>query len=406
VKRKKRVKNKEENEAGMKIVRFPYIDNIRSLVILLVVAMHASVCYSGIGGWYYKEGTMETLGTVELVLFAFLQSYTQAWFLGILFFISAYFAAAGFAKKGRTAFVKERLFRLGIPLLIYMFVIAPFIRFTLLEKIAGSGQVANPAAYIRYLLQFEWFGETGPLWFNEALIVFCLAYALLKGKTLAGKRDPVRATSGPTTAAVLFIIVGTAAAAFFIRLVFPVGTDVFNLQFSFFASYIALFVLGVRAGEDGWLDKITGPSAETNISGTGRLWFIAALAVGVPLWFVIMIAGGALNGTLLIYGGFYWQSAAYALWESFTAIAFSFGLLWLFKKFCNTENVLSRFVAANAFGVYMLHPPVLIGISHLLRFWKAAPAFKFLVVTPLAIAASLGVSALVRLVPAAKKFIR
>jgi surface polysaccharide O-acyltransferase-like enzyme len=340
--------------------------------------------------------------------------------LGILFFISAYFAAAGFAKKGRAAFVKERLFRLGIPLLVYMFVVAPFIRFVLLET-AATGQAVNlAAAYIRYLLQFEWFGATGPLWFNEALIIFCLVYALFKGKNFAGKREPVQAPSGPATAGapavatVLFIIAGTAAAAFLIRLVFPIGTDVFNLQFSFFASYIALFVLGIRAGEELWLNKIAGspvgpsvrPPAGAGVSAPGRFWFIAALAVGIPLWFVIMIAGGALDGTLLIYGGFYWQSAAYALWESFTAVAFSFGLLWLFKKFCNAENALSRFIAANAFGVYMFHPPVLVGISLLLRFWKAAPALKFFAVTPLAIAASLGFSALVRLCPAARKFIK
>ena len=32
--------------------RFAYLDNVRSLVIFLVVAMHSAVTYSGMGGWY------------------------------------------------------------------------------------------------------------------------------------------------------------------------------------------------------------------------------------------------------------------------------------------------------------------------------------------------------------------
>jgi hypothetical protein len=87
--------------------------------------MHSSVSYSGIGAWYYREGAMENLGPGELVVFAFLQSYTQAWFLGILFFVSGFFAAASLAKKGRAAFLRERLFRLGVPLLAYMLIVAP-----------------------------------------------------------------------------------------------------------------------------------------------------------------------------------------------------------------------------------------------------------------------------------------
>jgi surface polysaccharide O-acyltransferase-like enzyme len=406
--------------------RLSYIDNIRSLVILLVVAMHGSVCYSGIGGWYYKEGLMENLGPLELTVFAFLQSYSQAWGLGILFFISGCFAAGTLAKKGRAAFVRERLFRLGVPLAAYMLVIAPFIYFVLMRDIPHNGPVmtGGPAAkglavsWIRYLLGFQWLGETGPLWFNEALLIFCLVFALIRRRysAWADSAAPQKPSGSPKLsampgrAAVLLIILGTGIAAFLIRLVFPIGTDVLNLQFSFFASYIVLFALGIKAGENNWLSRISGgpqPGPEnTRDAGAGRFWFIAALAVGIPLWFIIMICGGALEGTVLIYGGPHWQSAAYALWESFTAVSFSLGLLWFFYRTANGENPLSRFIAANAFGVYMFHPPVLVGISILLRFWEAAPAVKFLAVTPLAIGGSLAVSALLRLLPPVRAILK
>jgi fucose 4-O-acetylase-like acetyltransferase len=436
----------------MKNARLIYINNIRSLVIILVVAMHSSVCYSGIGGWYYKEGIMESLGLGELVVFAFLQSYTQAWFLGILFFISGSFAAAALAKKGRAAFLRERFFRLGLPLLAYMFIVAPFIYFVLMRNIASNEPAAKgglAVSYARYLLDFAWLGETGPLWFNEALLLFCLVFALfhrrnqiprpsgrgmllfrgsctqgfntfltaLKGgvlnpfgtnKAQAKSAMPQTPSAMPGKEAIFLIILGTGIAAFLIRLIFPIGTGVLNLQFSFFASYIVLFALGVRAGENDWLPQITGGPNDPmkTAAGTGRFWFIAALALGIPLWFIIMISGGALEGTILVYGGPYWQSAAYALWESFTAIAFSLGLLWFFYRRANRENALTRFIAANAFGVYMLHPPVLIGLSLLFRFWEASAAVKFMAITPLAIAGSLGLSALFRLLPPVRAILK
>jgi peptidoglycan/LPS O-acetylase OafA/YrhL len=101
--------------------RFAYLDNVRSIVIFLVIAMHSAVTYSGMGGWYYKEGSPENLSTLEMIFFGFFQSSLQAWFMGILFFISAFLATRALAKRGTLSFIKERLFRLGVPLLIYVY---------------------------------------------------------------------------------------------------------------------------------------------------------------------------------------------------------------------------------------------------------------------------------------------
>ncbi len=45
--------------------RLHWIDNLRILVIILVVILHAAVTYSGIGGWYFKEnGQVDTASTL------------------------------------------------------------------------------------------------------------------------------------------------------------------------------------------------------------------------------------------------------------------------------------------------------------------------------------------------------
>ena len=80
--------------------RFFYLDNLRSFVIFLVVLMHANVTYSGFGGWYYKETNSDSLDLVSKILFGLYGSFTQAWFMGILFFTAAFFAARSIAKRG------------------------------------------------------------------------------------------------------------------------------------------------------------------------------------------------------------------------------------------------------------------------------------------------------------------
>lgn len=374
--------------------RFAYLDNLRSFVIFLVVVMHSNVTYSGFGGWYYRETNPDSLDIISRVLFGFYGSFTQAWFMGILFFVAAFFAANSLAKRGPASFSRERLFRLGIPLLIYIFIVDPSIRYFVLNYATLSQRGVGPF-YYDYLVSFRWVGSTGPLWFVETLLIFSLLYAAWRAlKPASG------ALGGPPkTATILTLILATALTAFFVRLFLPVGTSVVNLQFCYFASYVALFLLGLWAGERKWFEHFP--------EKTGMRWFVAALAVGIPCWGILMLTGGAVEGKMFINGGANWQSLAYAFWESFIAIGFSLGLIVFFRKFFNFENAATRLLAANSFGVYMFHAPILISISLLLKNWEAALLLKDAIVAPLAFVTTLAFSFLVlRRIPGLRAVIR
>jgi peptidoglycan/LPS O-acetylase OafA/YrhL len=360
--------------------RLAYLDNLRSFVIILVIAVHSSVTYSGSGSWYYKEGSWENLNILETSFFGIFQSFTQAWFMGILFFISAALSVKSIAKRGPVKFVQERLFRLGLPLLGYIFIITPFIHAALLRDIPEGSWLAS---YKNYLVSFSWLGSTGPLWFAEALLFFSVIYAGVKNFFAVPKRlNPFKLKS------IIVIILLTGGAAFLLRLKFPIGSDVLNLQFSFFASYAVLFVLGVIAGENNLFERI---GEEKNIN-----WFKLALFAGIPAWSVIMITGGALKGEMYFFGGFNWQSFAYAMWESFTAIGFSMGITAFFKKYIDRGNKFTRFLAENAFGLYVFHTPWLIAVSLLLKNWKINLMVKFMLAALLTFIVCLGFSALIR----------
>jgi surface polysaccharide O-acyltransferase-like enzyme len=176
--------------------------------------------------------------------------------------------------------------------------------------------------------------------------------------------------------------------AFFTRLVFPIGSNVTNLQLGFFPAYIVMFFTGVLGYRYGVFDKLTYQ--------TGKRWLFISLGIGIPLWMFIIVFGGPLEGQMLIEGGMNWPAFFYALWESFFCVTFIVALVGIFKHRYNSQNALQRFLSNQAFGVFVFHAPILIGISMLMKDIVLHPVLKFAIVSVLALTASFMVSWMVR----------
>lgn len=366
--------------------RFLFIDNLRWLLISLVVLIHINVTYGQVGSWYYVEE--RPLDAASGVLFSMYGSFAQAFLLGLLFFIAGYFAYGSLARKGTGGFLKERALRLGVPTLIYMLLIYPIISVFLLHS--NPPEISVARAYLRYLTSLEFVGQTGPMWFTLALLVFCLIYAALKA--VLPRRQPVEAEpAGPTQLQIVgtFLLIGVVA--FLVRLVQPIGTAILNMQLCFFTQYVVLFCAGLVFARRNWLTRIP--------YRTGLFWLKAAILIGVPLWFVIAIGGGAPASLDAFGGGPHWQALAYALWESFFSVAFGLGLLVVFREKFDAQGPVTRFLADNAFGVYLFHAPILIYISLLLKGLAIYPLLKAVLVAAVTLPACFGFSYVVRRVP-------
>lgn len=363
-----------------KPARLLYIDNLRVFTIALVVLQHAAVTYSGLGSWYYKEAA--PLGQAEFLFFGLGQSHAQAFFMSLFFLIAGYFIPASFERKGPRGFLLDRLFRLGVPLLVYVFVLHP-----LLVKILHPD--LDVAAYIlKGLRTLEIRSWTGPLWFVEALLIFTIAALPFLGRL---RRQPAPPAAGLPATTIWSLIVLVAAAAFAIRLVFPIGTSYANLQFCYFAAYIAAFVVGILAGARGWLDRISYRSA--------KRWLLAAFGLGLPLWLCAIVASGALEGRHDIDGGPNRGAFLYALWESFFCVAFIVALLGIAREKLNFQKPWMRFLADNTFGVYVFHAIVLVLVSLAFKPVALSAIPKFALVSLLALAGSFLVAWAVRQIP-------
>jgi surface polysaccharide O-acyltransferase-like enzyme len=199
---------------------------------------------------------------------------------------------------------------------------------------------------------------SGPLWFALALLGFSIIYTFVNLFIKNRKEDKKFILNSKH---LIFLILIMTAFTFLFRIFWPSGSNAFmfyNLQLGKFAQYIILFSAGIFAFKNNLLEKISYNS--------GKLWLKLAFFIGIPVWILLIVFGGAIKGnTDPYFGGVHWQSIAYALWESFFCIAISFGLLGIFRKKYNSQGMFANFMSKNAFGVYVFHPPIIVFITML-----------------------------------------
>ena len=112
--------------------RFLFLDNIKVLFTILVIFQHVRVTYGGSGVWYYIEAPPTDL--FSIIFFITLSSIGglfQASLMGLFFLIGGYFTPKSYDRKGVRSFWKERLLRLGIPLLLYIVLVNPIMIYIL-----------------------------------------------------------------------------------------------------------------------------------------------------------------------------------------------------------------------------------------------------------------------------------
>ena len=128
---------------------------------------------------------------------------------------------------------------------------------------------------------------------------------------------------------------------------------------------------------------------------------LVMILIVFPLMF--FVGKAHQNGIHLFAGKLTWHSLAYSVWEQVTGISIMVALMGILKVKWNTQSKFASKLSGGAFAVYVLHPPVLIGISLIFINWEVMLLVKFLVLTPLALLFSFGVAMAVKRVPVLKK---
>jgi surface polysaccharide O-acyltransferase-like enzyme len=372
--------------------RLLYVDNLRTLLIIMVILWHMAVTYGAPGFWPYQESQPDELTALVFTLFS---AINGPYVLGFFFMIAGYFTPGAFDRKGSGKFFKERFIRLGIPLLIYVFLIDPLIYYAIRVSEWGFGESflqiwGVNGAFWRFwrehISSYSQFGPgVGPMWFIELMLIFIVVYGLgrvLIGyvKDSSGNVDLPRSIGVPSNFAIGIFAFTLGVIIFFMRIWLPINSyfKPLGLPLAYVPQYIALFFVGVIAYRGDWFQRIS--------VATGKLWLWIVLLLILVLFPIIFALGGALEGNTDAYaGGLTWQSFAYSTWEEFICVGMIIVLLVWFREKFNRQSALAKAMLDSTFTVYFIHAPVLVFLALALKDVDLYPLLKWVLVSPVAI---------------------
>ena len=331
--------------------RLCYLDTLKVLLTILVVFHHAAEAYSPYSAWVYKPSNKDEM----MPLIWHFNSVNAAFFMGLFFFIAGYFVPRSYDKQGIWLYVKKKLLRLGIPVVL----VTAFLTY-------ATGQL-----------------EVGHLWYVESLLLFCLVYALVRRFA-----SPIQVKSNVSLGGLLVVALIMGVGGHFIRQVSPQDNWIWVLGFihiepAHYLQYVIMFVLGVLAYRGQWLTEIK------NRTGAISLFIGSALAIGD-----YVRNDGEWNNFVYQWFGIY---------ESLLCVFFSVGLLWLFREFVNGTNAFQNWCSQQAYGAYIVHLFILLAVQNATDGLMLPGIAKFLIIGSVASIISFVVTYLFRLIPGVKK---
>jgi hypothetical protein len=354
--------------------RLVFIDNLRWSAISMVVVIHAAVTYSGIGSWYVRDRVHTSRPAV--IALATYQSLQHAAAMGLLFGIAGYFASSALERRSVRSFLRERSYRLGLPLLLYTIVIGP-----LTEYYIARSWHARPGGtlwqeWLAHAQSGQIFSGSGPLWFCLVLLAFSLVFAAVE--VVWPRRRDIISNAIPGPRSFILFTLAMTTLTFLLGAVTPGVDTILNVVVHDFPQYPLMFIAGVLAQRGNWLLRF--PRCYGPVGAMG------GLVIGLIYWFVLLEVGGAFRGQLAAFGGgWHWQALAMDLWRSAMCLSLCIGLITLYRDHFNKQGRIARFLTRNAFGVYVFHPPILIAITVALTEWPVENLLKFLIASVAAV---------------------
>ena len=372
--------------------RLFFVDNLRTFTIILVFLQHMAITYGGSGLWYYKEGQLAPPESYVSLAFTCI---CKAFFMGLLFLLAGYFTPSSYDRKGPGQFTLDRLTRLWLPVGVFVFLIDPFMQYTLISAGVLPSPTGLPMTTQDFLGLFtnplNGLGF-GPLWFIEALFYFTLIYVVWR--LLA--KSPTKPHPIPRNLIIALLAVALGGVTFLVRIWLPLGyvLNPFGFQLPFFPQYIAFFIVGMLVFRGNWLLNMP--------TKTGRLWLRVALFLLV-VWLVALASAVAAGTVGSFFGGFNWQTAFFAFWEQAFAVSVAIGLTWWFREKANFQNRFMKFLSDNSYAAFILQAPILVGLALGLAAVDMPIVLKFFAVTPVGVALCFFIAYLVRKVPGVKR---
>lgn len=353
--------------------RLFYLDNLRAVVIAMVIVLHASITYMAYPPeWWYVLDPDRSLPFTMVVLLL------DVPLMPALFFVAGYFALPSLERRGPGGLIREKTVRLAIPWVVGVVFLAPLA--TYMTYVSRH----IPMGYLEFWTTDFW----GPLfqqsvyWFLGVLfaefVVLVWVYAASPRLRASAPR-----VEQPRPGLFVAFIALTAAGSILVSPSYGLD-DWLPLSFLFvvqparIAFYIGYFALGIYAERRGWFSA-AGFRPDLGPWGWGSV--LAGLAY----------LAFRLSGPLATVPG---RAIAAVLFSTFCLTALIAGI-GLFQRKVDGAGRAWRTLAANSLGIYYVHPLILYPLAYVLLDLPAPSVAKATILVLVTLAGSLAVSALV-----------
>lgn len=363
-----------------------WADNLKVVLVIGVIVAHVTIAWTGVGNWVFTEGPVRE----PLFSLLVLASSGSLFGLAVFFLVAGMFTPRSLDRKGPRRFVTDRVLRLGVPLLVFIVLVAPFVEWADPER-AGWDR-----GFVAYTVEVVWWAwpeppSWGPTWFLAVLLLFSLVYAA--GRTLVPMRGDARPLRRRHLVAVAAAV---AVVSWLVRIEIPVGDEVARLALGQAPAWVTGFALGVVGAERGWLDPVPPAMARwARRVGVGA-FAAAAVVIGTTAALDADIDAFAGNGT--------WQSLVLAGIEGALVVSMPLWLVDLFRRRFGRQSRLGAEASRAAFAAFVVHQIVLVGLVLASHEVVWPPEAKWLVVSILGVAASFGVGALLTRIPGVGRY--
>lgn len=250
--------------------RLHYIDNLKSVLTVIVVLHHTLGAFAGVGSLGLSVGNFRSTFQVFAGVF---QILNQSYFMSLFFFLSALLSPASLERKGLRAFLADKYKRLGVPFLLYFFILGPTL--TCINDLVFIGR---PTSYQP---------NAGPAWFLCWLLVFNTAYALIDTSTGNPQYANFLVFPRPTllTLCALGMVAGALQA---VQIMFLPIYPFMPITFGSLPFDVLFFVGGLVAEKSGWLTHTahTGDSASAATNHTQQVVWAKRGVVALSLAFI------------------------------------------------------------------------------------------------------------------------
>lgn len=360
-------------KASLPTDRLYFLDHLRMFTVLAVVALHAGIAYAPVVPWWYATDQGKS------AVFDLLLLVTDGFVMPTLFFIAGYFALSSLQRHGAAGFLRAKLKRLGLPLVVVTLFFCPIISYVVYKGQGGTETYLHywlrilPTAldwklYIfrpENLAQFSDYLWAFHLWFLAMLLVFCGLWALLYG-VFSGKAGEGRVGPGYGLFLLLALAVGLAEAVG--QMLVPDTTwasfgAFFEFQPARVPLYLGMFWLGTYARHRHWFSAHRVP---------GRLWLWGVLAIAAYAAVLALLVVSKTPGPKPL-----WIPCAYGLSRTLVALSVTGFLVAFGQRYWNGPGRVSASLVASSYDIYLAHLPLVVVLQYLLARVSVSAIVKF-----------------------------